>query len=237
MSGKELTTDQKAVWAYDYAQIQNVMARHMYLHGVGKHAEELDQIWAKKHEIIWSGASGSWVGDSFKNAYDTMHRKSDQANLERVIKLHPEVENKKENWGIGTLIVHTLTTPLIEIAEDGQTAKGIWDSPGIMSEINWDGTPSANYMWEKYGVDFVKEDGEWKIWHVRTYYDAVYGTNKSWTDPPPNPPAPQMPHNAILPKADKSLSVTYNAYSPTTVPQLIPEMPEPYKTFSDVTPY
>lgn len=239
MASRELTPEQKAVWAYDYAQIQNVMSRHMYYHMVGKHDDELDRIWAKKHKISWTTPKGIFEGEDWKHAYDTMHKKSDQANLERVIKLHPEVENKKENLAIGTLIIHTLTTPLIEIAEDGQTAKGIWYSPGIMSEINYDGTPSANYMWEKYGVDFVKEDGEWKIWHIRTYYDAVYPPNKSWTDPPSDPPPPSMPHNDILPEPKIPLPEedVYEPYSPLTVPKLMPEMPEPYKTFSDVKPY
>jgi hypothetical protein len=236
MTRINLTLEQKVQRALDYQEIQNVMSKHMYYHAIGKHDEELNDIWAKDHEISWTSNSGTWIGESFKYAYDTIHKKSDQANLERVIKIHPEVENKKENWGIGTLIIHTLTTPLIEVAEDGQTAKGIWYSPGIMSEIGWDGKPSAQYMWEKYAVDFVKESDEWKIWHVHMYYDAVYDVNKSWTDPPVPPPPPPMPHNAIMPKVDKSPTVVYKPYGPTTVPQRLPEIPGPYKTFSDVKP-
>jgi hypothetical protein len=26
-------------------------------------------------------------------------------------------------------------------------------------------------MWEKYGVDFIREDGKWKIWHMKVYTD------------------------------------------------------------------
>jgi hypothetical protein len=235
---KNLTLEQKVQRSLDYIEIQNIMGKHAFYHAAGKHHEELEDIWAKKHELIWTGKRGSWVGtESFKTAYDTYHRKSDQANLERVIKLHPEIENKEENWGIGTLILHTLTTPIIEVAEDGQTAKGVWYSPGIMSEIGYDGKPAAHNMWERYGVDFVKEDDDWKIWHVHTYYDATYEPGKSWTDPPPQTPPPSMPHNDIGPKLDKPVTVEYKAYSPTTVPQMLPELPKPYKTFSDVMPY
>ena len=31
----------------------------------------------------------------------------------------------------GVLLVHYLATPMIEVAEDGKTARGVWRSPGI----------------------------------------------------------------------------------------------------------
>lgn len=32
---------------------------------------------------------------------------------------------------IGILPVHSLTTPVIEVAADGKTARGVWISPGL----------------------------------------------------------------------------------------------------------
>jgi len=225
--------------AADYMEIQNVMGKHMYYHGVGAHEQEMEELWAKKHEITWSGNFGVQVGwkSIYKN-YVEDHRKSRQIALEAVIKKHPEIENKPENWGIGTFIAHTLTTPVIEIAEDGQTAKGIWYSPGIVTEIGPDGEPMPMHMWEKYGVDFVKEDGQWKIWHIHMYYDLNWSPTGSWTDPPKPPPA-STEAKSEAPKRtyDKPPTVVYKGYSPTTVPVLLPEIPKPYKTFSEVEPY
>jgi len=236
VSSKKLTPEQKVQRALDYQEIQNIMGRHMFYHAAGDHEAELNEIWAKKHEITWSGNGGSWVGPTVRKAYVESHDESNQNDLEKVIKLHPEVENKRENHGIGTLIVHTLTTPIIEIAEDGETAQGVWYSPGIVTEIGRDGKPEPLNMWERYGVDFVKEDGEWKIWHIHMYYDLNFGPGQDWTKPqgPPPPPDPNAPKR---PKTDRPPKVIYNNYSPTQVPQRLPRIPMPYKTFADVEPY
>ncbi|HTP38693.1 MAG TPA: nuclear transport factor 2 family protein [Steroidobacteraceae bacterium] len=71
----------------------------------------------------------------------------------------------------GQIHVHSMLTPVIEIAADGKTAKGVWDSfgPNISS-----GSDIGNWLWVKYGVDFTKEDGVWKIWHLQVY--ALFNT-------------------------------------------------------------
>jgi len=237
---RKLTNEQKALQAWDYMQIQNVMGRHMYYHGAGKHGEELDDLWAQKHEVTWSGNFGVQVGMAcVRENYATSHDKSNQLALERVIKLHPEIENKPENWGIGSLIAHTLTTPVIEIAEDGETAQGVWYSPGIVTETGPDGKPQPQYMWEKYGVDFVKEDGEWKIWHIHMYYDLAFPPGGDWTaPPPPPPPAPKTGQPAAPGRVyNAPPTYKYKGYSETTVPVIKPDLPKPYKKFKDVQPY
>lgn len=66
----------------------------------------------------------------------------------------------------GQLHMHAMLTPVIEIAADGRTAQGVWDSfgPNISS-----GDSPGNWLWLKYGVDFIVEDGEWKIWHMQVF--------------------------------------------------------------------
>ena len=71
----------------------------------------------------------------------------------------------------GGFVWHTITTPVVEIAEDRETAKGIWYTPGIVGEYSEDGTNNSQWMREKYAVEFVRETGEWKIWHMKVYTD------------------------------------------------------------------
>jgi hypothetical protein len=60
------------------------------------------------------------------------------------------------------LVEHTLTILVVEIAEDGLTAKGVWISPG--HETFPVGDKLKDYWsWGRYAVDFRKEDGKWKI--------------------------------------------------------------------------
>ena len=75
----------------------------------------------------------------------------------------------------GGFTIHMAVGPVIEIAKDGKTARGIWFSPGCGGTL---------WVWGVYMVDYVKEDGEWKFWHMifspffRTPYD------KGWSEVP-----------------------------------------------------
>lgn len=231
---KQLTLEQKVQKALDFQEISNVMARHCYFHGGGMlHREEVNQIWAKKTKgITWTANSGTWVDENFKKMYVEDSDISKQKELERMIKVHPEIENKKENWGVGNLIFHPITTPLIEVAGDGKTAKGLWYSTGQITMIGDDMKPHARWMWAKYGVDFVKEDGVWKIWHLHRYYDFSTPVGKSWVDEASSPAVRgHIGFTDDVRKPDRPASYLYNEYSPTTVPQYLPKPPEPYETF------
>lgn len=154
---------------------------------------------------------------------------------------------------------HMLTTSVIEIAEDGQTAKAVWYTPGMVGNT---------FMYENYACDFVKEDGEWKSWHRTVYADFATPSNKSWTevnrgvgigggtrgaggDIPGDSrsggaqggapsgttgPKPLEGSQAVMTGKDLKM-VAYEAWSPTTLPQYKPKPPVPYKTFSETFSY
>lgn len=86
-------------------------------------------------------------------------------------------KDQKDNPGnsVGRMQLHAMLTPIVEIAEDGNTAKGVWDSwgPGVR-----DGNSDHIWGWVKYGVDFVKEGNEWKIWHMQVYPVFMTAYNK-----------------------------------------------------------
>lgn len=87
----------------------------------------------------------------------------------------------------GKLILHETTTPLIEVAEDGEMAKGFWLMAGVESDLSDPKNVGAmaeflyepedknvqghrvwtHWVWCHYALDFLKQDGEWKIWHFR----------------------------------------------------------------------
>ncbi|MGC3982415.1 MAG: nuclear transport factor 2 family protein [Steroidobacteraceae bacterium] len=79
----------------------------------------------------------------------------------------------------GRMFVHSMLTPVIEIAADGKTAQGVWDSWGPLVT---DGDALGDWLWVKYGVDFIKENDQWKIWHLQVF--PIFNTpyNKSITE-------------------------------------------------------
>jgi hypothetical protein len=230
-----LTAEQKIQQVLDIHDIHNVMGRHAYYHALGKHIEELDTIWVKKTpNPTFTQNWGSYHGyESIRYYYGEFLKISQQHDLNRLRQNFPEVEDKPENYGAGSTLMHTLTTPVIEVAGDGQTAKGVWYSPGQVTGLGPNGKPKAHWMWEKYAVDFAKEDGKWKIWHLLILTDLAVEVGKSWTDESLPPPAPG---GIEMPKPDMEANI-YNFYSLTQVPQDYPKLPEPYQTFSETFSY
>jgi hypothetical protein len=158
-----------------------------------------------------------------------------EANLKEMCELYPQVEDDPKNQFVGTMNVHMLTTPMIEVAGDGKTAKGIWMSPGHVTQLRG-GKLTACWMWEKYAVDFVKEDGKWKIWHFHVYTDFQTPYEKSWVETSLEPKLPPT-FPPDFPKSNKPMTVDYPQYSPFTVPKNEPRPPAPYETFDDTFSY
>ena len=61
------------------------------------------------------------------------------------------------NMGGGRLQIHTLTTPLVEVADDCKTAKALWMSPGLETGGHV-GDLAGSWAWEKFYVEFICED-------------------------------------------------------------------------------
>lgn len=230
--------ERKAQRALDLQAIQNTMAMHCYYHAANWHDEELDKVWAKKtpgvafHDLI-----GRYEGmDAIRAFYYDGHIRRGAAQRKMMKKLYPWIEDDPRNDFIGKLVVHMLTTSFLEVAEDGQTAKGIWISPGYMSMCSG-GKMRAFWHYDRYGVDFVKEDGEWKIWHLHIYRDFMTPFEKSWVDnalnPDPQNGLGSLPPDFVEPNAPDDPYPKYEAYNPFGVAQFGPRPPEPYKTFSE----
>lgn len=221
-------------------QVQNTMSKHAYYHAAGKHVEEMYDIWVSQdgsyaETVKWSNPMGVWEGwDQVYAFYCQTKLDASQSALDVISKLYPEIENIPENRGIGTeWAIHTQTTAIIEVAGDGKTAKGVWYSPGIANSavVKNDGTIGTRGMWfwEKYAADFVKEDGEWKLWHIQMYYD---NTPESWGE---EGETLGMPNNS--PEPTRENPDPYQAWTPTTLQRIHPLFPEPYYTFSETFSY
>ena len=77
----------------------------------------------------------------------------------------------------GYFILHMAVNPYIEIAADGLSARSHWLSPGAAGSAS-----SASWIWGPYYVDYVKEDGAWRIAHsnlaplFRNRYETSWAT-------------------------------------------------------------
>lgn len=123
----------------------------------------------------------------------------------------------------GEMLDIQLTTPMIEVADDLETAKAVWWCPGGGAIANEDKDPDAIWAWGMIGADYIKEDGQWKIWHFHyfRYIKCLY--EKGWVEDT------SMIHRLNNPVHPLAKPTTYhNPYSPLSVREAIPACPRPY---------
>lgn len=129
----------------------------------------------------------------------------------------------------GKMLIHWLTSQMIEVAKDGKTAKGVWQSPGAEAEICEDGTRQALWNFIIYACDFIKENGQWRIWHMYVFNIIKCDYQKGWCNDYYNKWVYKGKYNG----ADDSAPTWHHPYSPTYVQQDFPAGPKPYDTFTD----
>jgi hypothetical protein len=201
--GKPMTAEQKAQKAIDVQAVQNVMGYHQ-IYGApgGSHDKEIELIWAQKtpnmsfaeNEGIYTGdvnvikrmygdSAGSWMG----NGAGPAQKGGSSAAAGGPPGGAPGAAAGGPQGGppggggaqSGNFSMRTLTTPIIEIAGDGKTAKAFWYTIGWTSSAQGD-KGQAQWSFERYGIDFVKEDDDWKIWHFHVYNDFDTPYEKNW---------------------------------------------------------
>lgn len=224
--------------AEDRGQVENLFNRYMYLHNAFED-EQIIPLWVKE------GTEGIRARYTNAGQYTTWKSVTDYHRG----RPHPE----------GKLILHATTTPVIEVAADGRTAKGVWMMAGTESGLTdpkvAEAFPDmyspqevlgkkvwAHWVWCKYAIDFLKQDGEWKFWKFRCYELARAPFEENWVSfGLKNQGAFDLDlmyfgddgKPVFMPPADEPVPSTNHPYSPQTVQKLEPAPPVPHATFTD----
>ncbi|MBP2656010.1 MAG: nuclear transport factor 2 family protein [Firmicutes bacterium] len=142
----ELSLEQRIERVEANSEIQNIMGKyshwltaHKYSQCLGLFALNTPGV---KVEMMWGAYEGK---EGLKRCYLGFHEKTSREEYR------------------GVMAMHNLTTPVIEVADDLQTAKAVWVCPGHETLRTPEGL-KAHWAWMKYGSDFIKEEGKWKIW-------------------------------------------------------------------------
>jgi hypothetical protein len=210
-----------------YVDVQNLMGRYVYWHTSGRND--------KKGQFLATKTEGARVEYNNSGVYEGTE------GLRRfLVGVHGGGKLEKHP---GQLTVHPLTTPVVEVAGDCKTARGIWISPGFEThKINnetFKNKWTAFMIWEEYAADFVKEDGVWKWWRIHLNRVFVHPYDKSWVDVDVNEfyksmgIGPQMLPKDLQPDRPTTFFKMYskedtNSWTEGTIPP-----PEPYETFEE----
>lgn len=237
--------------------VQNLMSTHEFMHAANQNLEELDTMWVSpngKYASTATFGSPAWVMyglQTIRNAYGKKSRSDAQTAQAKIAAIDPKVTIDPKFYGAGAeWVMHSSTTPVIEVADDGKTAQGAWYSPGVgIMPVYEDGKIhlQSMFFYEKYGADFVKEDGKWKIWHLQMAYDFVPGlpeemlkaVNEQLGDlalghqlKPVGGEAGER-SGFEMPEGFRKPLYSYPAYSPQRPSVIWPHLPKPYRTYSE----
>lgn len=226
----------KQAWAA--YECQKLFHKHAALCSAGMRGEEFKTLWAEREDICIGQNDGFWVGrDSVYHAYVTAYENALRKSQAEVLK----GTGKSLPLQAGSMILHAVSTPLIEVAADLETAKGMFYSPGYVTTIEADGIPYARWVMQRYAVDFVFE-GDWKIWHLFIGIDYVcdVGDRPYQQSPVPayNQPLPLLEGIAFQSEFIPPYDIEVPAlYSSTLGWCGYPPEPEAYTTFSETFSY
>lgn len=228
----------------DRNTVENLFSRYMYLHNAFRD-EDIIPLWAKK------GTPG------VRSQYSNLGVYTDWDGITSYHRNRPAPTGK--------LLFHYVTTPMIEVAGDGKTAKGLWIVNGLESGLtdpeharkmpDWmfekemiDGKKVwMHNVYLKYGIDFIKQEGEWKIWHFHCFEVARAPYSMGWIpfaaaaqDDRFNFDLMYIGENGeavFMPKPDGPATTLNNTYRTDSSQRLEARPPEPYETFSETFEY
>jgi hypothetical protein len=233
-------TELRAMRAHDRGDIENVFSRYMHYHNAYEDERIIDELWVAKGT---EGVRSQYNNDGVYTDWETVmayHRG----------RPHP----------IGKLILHYTTTPVIEVSADATTAKGLWLMAGIESGLtdkseavnvpdfffsgaDVDGRKVwAHWVWCKYGIDFLKQDEEWKIWKFRCFEISRAPFDENWIAFAAHERAEYEAKlmyfgddgkPVFLPPVEGSTITPSYPYGIDKAQELVPEPPRPYREFDD----
>ncbi len=232
-----------------HGEVANVFARYQYLHCAFRDEEIITALWVRAGT---PGISAQYTNTGVYTSWDS------------VMAYH-----RKRPSPAGKLLVHYLASPLIEVARDGKTAKGTWIMAGVESGLSdpkvaeqaprsfFESEPVegrkvwAHWVICRYALDFLRQDGEWRIWHFRCVEICRAPFGRNWIAFGSQMQADQAIrrfHNDLaffgedgrpvfMPPVDGPPKSTAQPYRTDRSAELEPPLPEPYHTFTSTFEY
>ncbi len=238
---KEKSTQQLLDMWEACRECQNVMGRFSQSYLVKEEGLIYQNYWSKRDDVSLGLNHGWYSGkEAVKGYYDALIEKNILCS--RLIKsLFPDYlgdKSEEECLGVGLLGYKPVDTCVVEVAGDLKTAKGLWTVRGSYVDLKSYGMVSY-FEFSYLAVDFIQEDGQWKIWHLQNLYDVDHPTGQGWSEEfVPYEEVPQLVElkDFKLPKPNvpmvlRELYHPMRAFSPTPTP------PVPYETFSETFSY
>lgn len=183
-------------------KVEELKARHAYLHGMNRGREEYGTFWLRSDNSTFGHTFGRMMGykelvpahfgeplkaNAFAQSDEKFGMDDDGEGMPFEKATEEQVDRPttmREKYGLLNLYghnpgafgqsCHVLASPVIEVAEDGKSARSFYLTPGTMMGMNGPkGGRSGGWLWERYGSDFVYRDGRWWWFHEQVCPDIA----------------------------------------------------------------
>ncbi len=225
----------------DRREIKNVMGKYVTSCLLCREDTLVDTLFCSRDDISVGFNNGYYVGREAVKEYFAAVCAATAKKSKCLQKIFPEQLGKlseEEVYGVGPFKAEPLTSFYMQEAEDMETAKAIWMVEGSITDITEKG-PVTNWSWGYYAADFIKEDGQMKLWHVLRVEDVHCPNGTDWGMPKND--YPELPEFAELKDiqlpAPNHPAQVHELFSAQRGPAKPPRLPEPYKTFAETFSY
>lgn len=210
----------RRVWAVE--QIKDLMGRRAMYSANEERARELEELWVREPAHQKTAAFGRnygyYVGmDAIRSYYVDAHQK------------------RLDALGTaGCMENHAVSSPYVELAGDGMSARGLWYSIGQETYPGPDGSIRALWVNDKIAADFLLEKDGWKLWHLVLSNDVWHPAGAPMTAMPD-----KLPEEMDWIKAEFGIpTIPMEVHNPRYLwSDDYPAMPKPYETMDAANSY
>lgn len=232
------TNEERIDRIWDREKCVQLINRHSIYYSNDWRRRELDDLWVTRPELRETASlgynNGYHVGMEAIARHYVVER---EAQLYERLKPYQQAEGVelcRENLGLGASGMHTSTTPLVYIADDGKTARYQGYQLGYQSVGHPDGTAESFLEFGLIYADLVKEDSGWKIWHLVLEHDHTVEVGTAYSDVPVRRPDAEDP----LARDYGTPNVARTVYNPLFGWEYVwQDMPRPYETYTEKGSY
>ena len=242
MNRQDLSTEQLTQRWEDQRALKNMMGKYVITMLLEEKSQVFDKFWSQKQEDVCLGLNNGWYkgADAIRGYYGALANRTgvESEVLQTIFPDQLGDWTDEKLYGVGHMDNKPVSSPLISVAYDGETAQGMWTCVGTYTDFSTAG-PLSHWMWGYYAADFIREDKEWKIWHLRFITDIDTVCGEDWTKAPKE--KKELPEfkdlsNVHIPEPNYPCTLQ-EPYHYKRLPMTLPPLPHPYEHFMDTTSY
>ncbi len=237
---KQYTPQEMADRCLIIREVQNVVGKIAQCDLLADY-DLVPQFWSSREDICLGMNNGYFKGAEAVKGYYRQKLENTKKLTARVMEKwadHPNVKGKTadEMYGAGYVKGTDMHTPIIEVAEDGKSAKALWQFQAADTRVTACG-PLSIWKIGYMAADLVEEDGEFKVLNLLYALDIDHPCAEPWTEPSKYAPDPEFAAFDIPEPQPTVPMEVYRAYSVDRPYQEPPKMPVPYTTLAETFSY